>query len=87
MLKSQLFCDAPAQAMPGPLFNFSAYLGAVMALRAGVPAAVGILVCWVGLFAPGVMLIYGILPFWGRFRSQPLYRRMLPGANMRPHVN
>eukprot|EP00976_Prorocentrum_cordatum_P008775 174909-Prorocentrum_minimum.AAC.1 len=45
--------------MPGPLFNISAYLGGLL----GGP--VGIVVCWLGLFGPGVMLIFGVLPFWG----------------------
>jgi len=69
------------QAMPGPLFNLSAYLGAVMAIRAGHSAMEGIAACWLGLFGPGILLIYGVLPFWGRFRSLPVYRRMLPGLN------
>jgi len=69
------------QAMPGPLFNFSAYLGAIMAMRAGFSFIVGTAVCWVGLFAPGLLLIYGTLPFWGSFRQLPVYRRALPGLN------
>ncbi len=47
-----------AQSMPGPLFNFSAYLGAVYQ---GVPGA---LVAFVGLFGPGVILIFAFCPFW-----------------------
>jgi chromate transporter len=66
---------AVAQAMPGPLFNFSAYLGAIVG---GFP---GIVACWLGLFAPGIMLIYGVLPFWAKFRNWPWYRRALPGFN------
>lgn len=41
----------------------------------------GTAVCWVGLFAPGLLLIYGTLPFWGSFRQLPVYRRALPGLN------
>jgi chromate transporter len=66
---------ALAQAMPGPLFNFAAYLGAVVALNAGVFAVVGIVTCWVALFAPGIILIFAILPFWGAFRKWQVYRR------------
>ncbi|GMH33315.1 hypothetical protein BSKO_01149 [Bryopsis sp. KO-2023] len=69
------------QAMPGPLFNFSAYLGAVTAIRAGYNAVAGIASCWFGLFSPGILLIYGVLPFWGAFRKLPAYRRALPGLN------
>ena len=67
--------------MPGPLFNIAAYLGAVAAIRAGVNVLLGISACWLGLFGPGIMLIYGVLPFWGVFRSYQVYRRMLPGLN------
>jgi len=72
---------AVVQAMPGPLFNLSAYIGALAARRAGVNVLAGISAAWFGLFGPGVMLIYGVLPFWGAFRKQPVYRRALPGLN------
>ena len=72
---------AIVQAMPGPLFNLSAYIGALAARRAGANVAAGIAAAWLGLFGPGVMLIYGILPFWGAFRTHPTYRRALPGLN------
>ena len=67
--------------MPGPLFNFAAYLGAVIALNAGVFAVAGIALCWIALFAPGILLIFAILPFWGSFRKWQIYRRALPGLN------
>lgn len=66
---------ALVQAMPGPLFNISAYLGGLL----GGP--MGIVICWVGLFGPGVMLIFGVLPFWGWFRSNRNYKLALPGLN------
>jgi len=69
------------QAMPGPLFNLAAYIGALAARRAGINVLAGIFAAWFGLFGPGVMLIYGVLPFWGAFRKQPTYRRALPGLN------
>jgi len=47
-----------AQSMPGPLFNFSSYLGAVY------QGVAGGLVAYVGLFGPGVILIFAIVPFW-----------------------
>ena len=59
MTKDQFFQGLGlAQSMPGPLFNFSSYLGAVYQ---GVP---GGLVAYVGLFAPGVILIFAMVPFW-----------------------
>ncbi|KAG7668186.1 hypothetical protein NADE_008667 [Nannochloris sp. 'desiccata'] len=72
---------AISQAMPGPLFNFAAYLGAVIAQNAGVFAIAGIAICWIALFSPGILLIFAILPFWGSFRKWQLYRRALPGLN------
>lgn len=47
------------QALPGPLFNFSAYLGAIIAMNAGYNFMVGAVLAWFGLFAPGVMIIFG----------------------------
>ena len=58
------------KAMPGPLFNLAAYIGALAARRAGINVLAGIFAAWFGLFGPGVMLIYGVLPFWGAFRKQ-----------------
>jgi chromate transporter len=64
MSSSQFYFGlSAAQACPGPLFNFSAYLGAVIAQNAGVFAIAGIALCWVGLFAPGILIIFGILPW------------------------
>ena len=44
------------QALPGPLFNFSAYLGAIMAMNTGYVFIVGTLLAWFGLFMPGIMV-------------------------------
>lgn len=46
--------------MPGPLFNFSAYLGAIIAWNAGYVFIVGTIVAWFGLFGPGVMLMFAV---------------------------
>ncbi len=62
-------------ALPGPLFSFSAYLGAV---AGGVP---GLLLAFVGLFLPGVLIIYAVLPFWERVRRYPWVRIVLVGVN------
>lgn len=72
---------AVVQAMPGPLFNFAPYLGAVAAKRAGVHPLIGIVVGWLGLNAPGILLYYGLLPWWGAVRHANAYRRALPGLN------
>lgn len=69
------------QALPGPLFNLAAYIGAIVATNAGLPSLLGIIVCWLGLFAPGILMIFAVLPWWGSFRRFQAYRRMLPGIN------
>jgi hypothetical protein len=70
--------------MPGPLFNISAYLGALAAARAGVNALVGVAACWVGMFAPGVLVVFGTLPFWGEVSApRPAPTRTRPRARPR----
>ncbi|WP_340120141.1 chromate efflux transporter [Pelagibius sp. 7325] len=72
-----------AQAVPGPLFTFAAYLGAVMApLPNGVPLGLGgAAICLVAVFAPSFLLVIGALPFWDGLRHHPLARRALTGVN------
>ena len=57
-----------AQALPGPLFSFSAFLGAAMS--AGPGGWLGGLLCLVAIFLPSFLLIVGVLPFWSRLRGQ-----------------
>lgn len=64
-----------AQSMPGPLFNFAAYLGAIYK---GVPGA---LVAYCGLFGPGVILIFAMVPFWARLRHNMTFKAILKGVN------
>ena len=66
---------ALAQSMPGPLFNFSAFLGAVSGAMPG-----GIL-GFLGLFGPGIMLIYAFMPFWEAARQYAWVRCGLVGMN------
>jgi len=71
---------AAAQAVPGPLFTFSAYLGASI----GIPsqhAALYSLASLIGIFLPGLLLITAILPFWSTLRTQPSLRSALRGIN------
>src|SRR5690606_1307636 len=68
-----------AQAVPGPLFTFAAYLGAVM--QAPPAGMVGAAVALVAIFIPSALLIIGCLPFWDRLRSAPLAQRALAGVN------
>ncbi|MBE0705050.1 MAG: chromate efflux transporter [Afipia sp.] len=64
-----------AQAVPGPLFTFAAYLGAVMG---GWTIAA---VCLVGIFLPSFLLVIGVLPFWDALRRKPAAQAVLAGVN------
>lgn len=68
-----------AQAVPGPLFTFAAYLGAIVSQSPhGVAgAAFGLF----GIFLPGILVLIGALPFWDTFRSQPAVRATMRGVN------
>lgn len=68
-----------AQAVPGPLFTFSAYLGAVLS-----PAPNGLLgaaLCLVAIFAPSFLLVIGVLPFWSHLRRYARMQAALKGIN------
>jgi chromate transporter len=68
-----------AQAVPGPLFTFAAYLGAVVQPSLH-PLLYG-LVALVAIFAPGLLLMVAILPFWASLRAQPAFAAALRGVN------
>jgi chromate transporter len=68
-----------AQAVPGPLFSFAAYLGAASSLPPNGVA--GAALALVALFLPGLLLVYGTLPFWDRLRSFPRMQAAMSGAN------
>jgi len=68
-----------AQAVPGPLFTFAAYLGAVMGPAPNGWA--GALICLVAIFLPSFLLIVGTLPFWQALRNRPIARAALKGVN------
>lgn len=64
-----------AQAVPGPLFTFAAYLGAVM------NGWVGGLIATFAIFLPAFLLILGTLPFWDNLRRNPKVKGALLGVN------
>lgn len=68
-----------AQAVPGPLLTFAAYLGAVVGQSPhGVAgAAFGLF----GIFLPGILVLIGALPFWDTFRSQRAVQATMRGVN------
>jgi chromate transporter len=68
-----------AQALPGPLFTFAAFLGAKASVGPGGP--IGALVAVIAIFLPGLLLVYGALPFWDRLRAKSRARGALDGVN------
>ena len=68
-----------AQAVPGPLFTFSAYLGTVMALPPN--GWVGGLICLVAIFLPSALLVIGALPLWNELRQAAWAQSALAGIN------
>jgi chromate transporter len=68
-----------AQAVPGPLFTFAAYLGAVM--RPEPNGWIGATLCLIAVFLPSFLLVIGTLPFWDEFRRYPSAQAGLAGIN------
>lgn len=67
------------QAVPGPLFTFSAFLGAVM--QPGLAGLWTGLVALVAVFMPSFLLLLGVLPFWDRLRAMSPVQEALRGVN------
>lgn len=70
---------AAAQAIPGPLFTFSAFLGASM--NEAPSGLLGALICLLAIFAPSFLLVVGVLPFWQRLRHNRPMQAALLGIN------
>ena len=68
-----------AQAVPGPLFTFAAYLGALMGTEPN--GWTGAFLTLVAIFLPSFLLVTGALPFWDRLRSVPVFQSALKGVN------
>ncbi len=68
-----------AQALPGPLFTFAAFLGAKASMGPG--GVLGALIAVIAIFLPGLLLVYGVLPFWDRLRRKRQARGALYGVN------
>jgi len=68
-----------AQAVPGPLFTFSAYLGAVM--KPSPHGVGGAVVSLIAIFLPGILVLVGTLPFWETFRRHVRAQAIMRGVN------
>lgn len=67
-----------AQAVPGPMFSLSAYLGAQLP---GTGGLTGALIALTATFLPGFMLVTGVLPFWHGFAAHPVAARAIAGTS------
>ena len=63
------------QSLPGPMFNFSAFVGAVY------QGFWGAVLSMLGLFGPGFILIFAMMPFWSRIRHIAWFKALLKGLN------
>jgi chromate transporter len=68
-----------AQAVPGPLFTFAAYLGTVA--RPEPHGIAGAALGLFGIFLPGILILVGMLPFWDAFRKRPGAQAAMRGVN------
>ncbi len=68
-----------AQALPGPLFSFAAFLGT--SSNAGPAGWTGGMICLLAIFAPSFLLVIGALPFWERLRRNFRMQAALAGIN------
>jgi chromate transporter len=68
-----------AQAVPGPLFTFAAYLGAVM--QGPLPGWAGGMLFLVAIFLPGFLMVVGALPFWDALRQRAPVQSAMAGVN------
>ncbi len=70
---------AAAQAVPGPLFTFASYLGALATTGPGGIA--GATIATLSIFLPGFLLLLGVLPFWARVRATAAAGAIMRGAS------
>ena len=68
-----------AQAVPGPLFTFSSYLGFVS--KPYPNGIMGSILALIAIFLPAFFLVAGALPFWNILRSRPGFQTALSGIN------
>ncbi|SFT83958.1 chromate efflux transporter [Halomonas saccharevitans] len=68
-----------AQAVPGPLFTFAAYLGSLLAIGPG--GLIGAALALVAIFVPGLLLVVAAMPCWNRLRHWAAARSAMRGAN------
>lgn len=68
-----------AQAIPGPLLSFAAYLGAISKIPPN--GWWGAFLCLTGIYLPSFLLLIGLLPFWGKVRQYHWMKPVTQGLN------
>ncbi|MDN5204099.1 chromate efflux transporter [Fulvivirgaceae bacterium BMA10] len=73
---------ALVQAIPGPVFSFSSYIGSISMKEAGTGGQIlGAFVCAAGIFLPGTFLIFFIIRFWENLKKYRIVKASLEGIN------
>lgn len=69
------------QSFPGPNFNFAVYLGSLTAINGGSHSAVGAIIGFIAMFAPGLVTVHGTMGIWSAVRSRRWVKSLLRGVN------
>lgn len=69
------------QSFPGPNFNFAVYLGSLTAINGGYPSAGGAVIAFLGIFAPGLVLVHGTMGVWSAVRGLRYVKSAVRGVN------
>lgn len=73
---------AVSQILPGPLFSFSAFVGAMSMKEYGISGQVlGAIIATAGIFLPGTILIFFVIRFWDRLKKYRIIKASLHGIN------
>lgn len=68
-----------AQAVPGPLLSFAAYIGAISQIPPN--GLFGAALCLIAIYLPSFLLLIGLLPFWGKIRLHHWMKPVMQGLN------
>ncbi|MHC5226600.1 chromate efflux transporter [Ignatzschineria sp. LJL83] len=81
MMDNDLFLAGygATQAVPGPLFTLSAFIGAIV--ESGFNGWIGAMVALIAIFIPSFLMVMGVLPFWGKLQHHQRTRSALMGIN------
>jgi chromate transport protein ChrA len=69
------------QSFPGPNFNFAVYLGSLATARTSLPSFGGAIIAFLGIFAPGIIILTGVMGLWKILRSRRWLLSILRGVN------